>query len=84
MRKQKQPDIELSEVVTEADKIRYSQQIHRMWEAASEEGILGDFMNIPIEDPALPWTSGEYWIMRAKSERERKRLERKLLKNDDR
>lgn len=77
MRKQKQSDIKRSEVKTETDKIRYSQQIHRLWEEASEKGILGDFMNIPIEDPALPWTSGEFWIMRANAERERQRLLRR-------
>ena len=83
MRKQK-PDIKLSDVVTETDKIAYSKQMYRRWEEATEKGIPSAFMEIPLEDPLRPWTGPEYWIAMAKAERERKRLERKLLKNEDR
>jgi hypothetical protein len=74
MRKRK-PDIRREDVKTEADKIAYSRMIYDRWQSIGPneppDAVL-DWQRFPMETE--DWHSGEYWIMRAKAEREKQRL----------
>ena len=76
MAKKHKPDIRREDVRTEADKIAYSRMMYERWESipydAPPSYIIDNAHLFPLETE--PWHSSEYWIMRAKAERERRRL----------
>ena len=84
MRKQRKPDIRREDCHTEEQKLAYSRQQYDRWQTVGygKPSEMVDPERFPLESE--PWHGPEYWIAMAKSERERKRLQRKLLKNDDR
>ena len=68
----KPDDIELSDVRTPEDKVRYSEMMyHRYNDIGHDEppSVLLDFQRFPPETE--DWMSAEYWIAHAKAERER-------------
>ena len=74
MRKNRNPELRREDCNTEEQKIAYSRMMYERWESDVGEmpSAILDFEMFPLERE--PWHSPEYWIMRAKAEREKRRL----------
>jgi hypothetical protein len=85
MKNKRDEDIELKDVVTHEDKIRYSKMMWRRWNEAAETGRPSAFLDrdrFPLEDPTKPWMSPEWHIMIEQAERAKARLQRKRAKHE--